>query len=644
MPGVDPDLPADFSNRLSASVSNWKRKLLDLSRRNRALNFKPTRVSTVAIVDEQPAEVFRHLYLDDAMMRFKAGEDKSESLKIAGNSERVSIDIEMDAEPSDFVSESEESLDFVPYDPSTVDDRHRDQWLQTKLTPEALDHSLRRIDEQARTAIEEQGVNTLFMTLGMLQHKESRDSDTWFRAPLVFLPVQLTRKSARSGYTVAAADEDALVNPALIEWLCSNFGIVLPELPDSETISDTYDLQTFLKGAAQAVANQIGWAVQGDVYLGLFSFQKLVMFKDLEANGDAIGRHRLIRQLLARAGSSVHGLPDDIRQLQLDSDFTPESTYQVVDADSSQMRAAAAVSKGHDIVIEGPPGTGKSQTITNLVAQALAAGKSVLFVAEKMAALEVVHRRLVQAGIGEFCLELHSSKANKRAVMKGLSAALDASLQPIAGTTGTGHRLPVVRGALSDYVRAVHEPFGALGKSPYGVVGELGTVLQAPKIKLDADISKVTAEDLAASVFVGALKGIDSYRYQGRPLLAWLYRIARNVVASYQRETLTQQEGSGLTRRLISHLMRRPQPGEHHTGGQAEIATSSGEGDPATMIDRLDLRDAIVRLPANQREVVILRFIVGLNAQEVAAVMDKGTAAVYSLQARAILALREHLK
>ncbi|OFW07224.1 MAG: hypothetical protein A3H96_17025 [Acidobacteria bacterium RIFCSPLOWO2_02_FULL_67_36] len=442
--------------------------------------------------------MFRHLYLDDAMMRFKAGEDKSESLKIAGNSERVSIDIEMDAEPSDFVSESEESLDFVPYDPSTVDDRHRDQWLQTKLTPEALDHSLRRIDEQARTAIEEQGVNTLFMTLGMLQHKESRDSDTWFRAPLVFLPVQLTRKSARSGYTVAAADEDALVNPALIEWLCSNFGIVLPELPDSETISDTYDLQTFLKGAAQAVANQIGWAVQGDVYLGLFSFQKLVMFKDLEANGDAIGRHRLIRQLLARAGSSVHGLPDDIRQLQLDSDFTPESTYQVVDADSSQMRAAAAVSKGHDIVIEGPPGTGKSQTITNLVAQALAAGKSVLFVAEKMAALEVVHRRLVQAGIGEFCLELHSSKANKRAVMKGLSAALDASLQPIAGTTGTGHRLPVVRGALSDYVRAVHEPFGALGKSPYGVVGELGTVLQAPKIKLDADISKVTAEDLAA--------------------------------------------------------------------------------------------------------------------------------------------------
>jgi RNA polymerase sigma-70 factor (ECF subfamily) len=155
---------------------------------------------------------------------------------------------------------------------------------------------------------------------------------------------------------------------------------------------------------------------------------------------------------------------------------------------------------------------------------------------------------------------------------------------------------------------------------------------------------EATAEDLAASVFVGALKGIASYRYRGRPLLAWLYRIARNVVASYQRETLTQQEGSGLTRRLVDRLMRRSQSGASHDEGHDDVAAPGSESDPATMIDRLDLRSAIARLPANQREVVILRFIVGLSAQEVAAVMEKGTAAVYSLQARAILALREHLK
>jgi len=489
----------NLQQRIRASIENWKRNLLDLTRRNRALNFKPTKVSTIAIVDEQPAEVFRHLYIEEATMRFKANPTKPPKEAAARQTGGVRVEVEVDAGPMDFESESEQALEFVPYDPAAIDERHRDEWLQTNLAADALDHSLRRIDEHARATIEEQGVNTLFLALGMLQYRESRDSEAWVRAPLVLLPAQLTRKSARSGFALAAADEDAIVNPALQEYLRTNFGITLPELPDSENIPDTYDLQDFFKGASAAIANQPGWIVQTDMYLGLFSFQKLVMFKDLEANATSIGEHRLIRQLLARAGSAIHGLPPQIRELPLDRDFTPETTFQVVDADSSQMRAAAAVAKGHDIVIEGPPGTGKSQTITNLVAQALAAGKSVLFVAEKMAALEVVHRRLVEAGLGEFCLELHSSKANKRAVMKELSAALDASLQPIAGTAAAARRLPEVRGALADYVRAVHEPCGTLGQSPYAVVGELGLLLDAPKIRLNLDVTEVSADDLASA-------------------------------------------------------------------------------------------------------------------------------------------------
>jgi very-short-patch-repair endonuclease len=495
MPGADIQLPSDFPERLAASISNWKRKLLDLSRRNRALNFRATKVSTVAIVDEQPAEVFRHLYLDEATMRFRPAEGEDAGESEAG--EDLVVQVEVNGEPLDFDSESEESLEYVPYDRIALDDRHRDDWLQTKLMPEALDHSLRRIDEQARSSMEEQGVNTLFLALGMLQYRESRDSEIWWRAPLVFLPVQLSRRSARSGYSVAAGDEDALVNPALAEYLRGSFGISLPEFPDSESMSDDYDLQVFFKSAADAVASQSGWAIQTDIFLGLFSFQKLVLFKDLEKNVDAIGNHRLIQQLLARVGSSIHGLPPEIRELPLDSDFTPENTFQVVDADSSQMRAAAAVVKGHDIVIEGPPGTGKSQTITNLVAQALAEDKSVLFVAEKMAALDVVHRRLAEAGLAEFCLELHSSKANKRAVMKDISTALDASLIPLTTDATPARRLPQVRAALAKYAKAVHEPFAALGKSPYHVAGELGHLLQAPRLKLTLDPSTVTADALA---------------------------------------------------------------------------------------------------------------------------------------------------
>ena len=159
---------------------------------------------------------------------------------------------------------------------------------------------------------------------------------------------------------------------------------------------------------------------------------------------------------------------------------------------------------------------------------------------------------------------------------------------------------------------------------------------------------ETTAEDLTSSVFVGALKGIDSYKYRGRPLLAWLYRIARNVVASHQREVLPprdedMKEGLDLPRRVLWHLMRRPRRDDVRGTGQYLIETVGGGGDPAMMVDRFDLRDALAKLPAGQREVVILRFLVGLSAQEVAAVTGKGTAAVYSLQARAILALRERL-
>src|SRR5258705_1374936 len=321
----------------------------------------------------------------------------------------------------------------------------------------------------------------------MLHYTESVDSEQVFKAPLVLLPVELTRKSARSGYQIRATDEESLVNPALGEYL-RQYSITLLDLPDSNNIPDDYDLQALFSSIAQRIGNRKGWAVKTDIYLGLFSFQKFVMYKDLEANAEPFSLHRLLRQLVLRSGSQVAGLPHDISSMELDRDFSPETTFQVVDADSSQLRAIAACSRNYDLVIEGPPGTGKSQTITNLIAQALAVGKSVLFVAEKMAALEVVHNRIVHAGLGEACLELHSTKANKRAVMKELASSLDASLQNVAAPTTSTQRLPQVRNTLSEYVQAVHEPYGTLGISPYRAYGELGRVLAAPRLKFLASV------------------------------------------------------------------------------------------------------------------------------------------------------------
>jgi hypothetical protein len=479
--------PPDLATRTQDALDYWRKRLLDLTKRNRALNFKPTKVSTVTIVDEQPVEVYRHLCIDGRPMRFRPtlpsaaktsnGETDIEeqgataaapavaatpapltqspiapaasSPPAAGARNIASHDIasryaashDADAE-SDRLIDADDSdapqpmeLDFAPYDPDTLDDRYTDDILQALATPEALDKSLRRLDEQARATIEEQGVNVLFLALGMLHYTEAASSDVVLRAPLVMVPVSLARKSARTGYTIEATDDDAIVNPALAEYLRREYGVKLPELHHAGEHADENgddDESSSLQGFYQAVmdvvedrarAGQSGWSVKTDIFLGLFSFQKLVMFKDLEANATTFAGHEMIRQLITREappGTVVMGLPEDVREMELDRDFCPEQTAQVVDADSSQVRAIAAISKEYPLVLEGPPGTGKSQTITNMIAQVLAQNKSVFFVAETMAALQVVHRRLVSAGLGEFCLELHASKANKRAVMQEL--------------------------------------------------------------------------------------------------------------------------------------------------------------------------------------------------------------------------------
>ncbi len=481
--------------RVKASIENWKRKLLDLTKRNRALNFKVHKVSTVTVVDELPAEVFRQLYIHEGAMKFKAApEDEtkavSQEIPLPDTTELLFDD-----------DDDDEALhhDFVPYELTDLEQRHTDNELQTTSPPEALDKSLRRLEEQARLSIEEQGVNPLFLALGMLHYTESTDSKQVFKAPLILLPVELTRKSARSGYLIKATEEEPIVNPALAEYL-KQHQIQLPDLPDSNNISDDYDLQTLFSTIAELISDKPDWSVKTDIYLALFSFQKFVMYKDLEANTEPFSMHRLIKQLVLKSGSEVAGLPKEIREMKLDDEFAPETTFQVVDADASQLRAIAACSRNYDLVVEGPPGTGKSQTITNLIAQALSVGKSVLFVAEKMAALEVVYRRIVDAGLGEACLELHSTKANKRNVIKELAAALDASLQSVAATTSSTQRLPQVRTTLSEYVEAVHQPWGTFGMSPFRVYGELGQLLDCPRVNYTRKVDDISRELLDQTV------------------------------------------------------------------------------------------------------------------------------------------------
>lgn len=480
------------NERFLATFNAWKSKLLDLSKRNRALNFKINKVSTVTIVDEMPIEIFKLLCQAKKSLKFKPS-DAPETKNYADVLETDGLFDETETVAAAQATENQLSL-FAPYKTENLAANHTDDFLQTNSSAEKLDKSLRRLEEQSRTILEEQGVNALFLALGMLHYKESADSEVFFHAPLILVPVELVRKSARDGFTIKASDEEIIVNPSLIEYLQRNYGIVLPEIDAGD---ENYDLQDFFQNVTESISKQKDWKITNEIYLALFSFQKLVMYKDLEKNSGKVAAHKIFNRIINREGDNFMGLPDEIRDLTLDKDFPPESSFQVVDADSSQLRAIATVAKNYDLVLEGPPGTGKSQTITNLIAQALSTGKSVLFVAEKMAALEVVHRRLVNVGLGEFCLELHSTKANKKSVMQELKNTLDASLQTVQPTQTATARLPMVRDLLTNYTNAVHLRYGVLNESPYRIFGELDKVLDAPKMLFHGEIFNIASIDLA---------------------------------------------------------------------------------------------------------------------------------------------------
>ena len=494
---------AENDEKISFAVNLWKNRLLDLTKRNRALNFKPTKVSTVSMLNEKSAEVFRLLCFEEETLKFKAKpasrtEEKRDVNEESLTSGENSID-KVDDDDTSFSFPI--SPEFVPYESSELLEHQTSDYLLTNASTDKLDKSLLRIEQLAQLSFEEQGVNSLFLTLGMLEYNESKNSEVFYKAPLIFIPVKLMRKSANTGFAIKESDDEVIVNPSLSEYLLQNYSTPLPEMPDFQNDNESFDLQKFFIEIKNLFSAQKDWKIKDEIQLGLFSFQKLVMYKDIEKNADILAVHKIIRKVITRSGDHYVKLPQEIDEMELDKEFAPENEHQIVDADSSQLRAIAAVSRQHDLVLEGPPGTGKSQTITNLIAQTLSEGKSVLFVAEKMAALDVVYRRLVDNRLGEFCLELHSTKANKRSVMQEVKNSLDSSIEEIAVFPHKSRaNLPKVRQELTDYANAVHKPYGKLNKTPYQVYGELERVLDAPRTVLQNNIFEYTEEQIHESL------------------------------------------------------------------------------------------------------------------------------------------------
>jgi hypothetical protein len=243
-------------------------------------------------------------------------------------------------------------------------------------------------------------------------------------------------------------------------------------VPDTENLVPS----TYFAAAREAISGKPRWEVLADdMVLSFFSFSKFLMYRDLDVDswpeGAGLEEHPVLNGLLHAGFEPEAPLwPEESR---IDDHLSPADMVHVMDADSSQIEAIEEVKAGRNLVIQGPPGTGKSQTITNLIAAAVMQGKSVLFVAEKLAALEVVRERLDGIGLGQMCLELHSRKANKKAVLGELAAALDARGPKLRDLKGQVQRLEEHRNELNAHADALHTPLEPAGLTSYRVLGEV---------------------------------------------------------------------------------------------------------------------------------------------------------------------------
>ncbi|OZC02389.1 DUF3320 domain-containing protein [Rubricoccus marinus] len=445
-----------------------RRELLDFGLRNPLLNHRTTKARGLDVHDEIPAQVHRTLVLEGRAMSFLPAPDVSSSESESLGLFRGTAEME-DGEYAGDLSELIGRL-AADNDEGGTAARHTDTKLQTPYSPAKLQSRLLASFYTARTIMEEQGVSVLYLALGMLEWYESESASKTRCAPLLLVPVELTRTDVRARFRVKHSGEDVGGNLTLQAKLKGDFGITIP-LPDPE---EDLDVDSYFAQVADAVSGMPRWRVQADaVHLGFFQFGKLLMYNDLDtgvwpADADP-AEHEVVGALLSDGFSAPTGrFADDER---LDTHVHPDDVHQVVDADSSQTLALLDVQQGNHLVIQGPPGTGKSQTITNVIAEAVGQGKTVLFVAEKMAALDVVKRRLDGVELGGACLELHSHKTNKKDLLADLQGTLRLG-EPRADVLGTDFAVLVdARDQLNAYADAVNGAVGETGVSPFVAYG-----------------------------------------------------------------------------------------------------------------------------------------------------------------------------
>jgi hypothetical protein len=419
-------------------VSQWKNALLDLSLRNRLINYTDR-------------AGFRLEVPGPALARFEDDINASAHITLWASDEVTEIDAARGTRYGRDLPERDRELLLV--------DKHS---VYIDITAAAYKTKLRYLAYKAKTIVEETGSNNRYLAFGMLNW---RFNDRDLHSPVVLVPVSLSTKTRGARY-VLTIDETGASTPnyCLIEKLRVAFGLEIPELANPTEDASGIDLAGTFDAVRRAIADAgLHFRVEETVHLSVLQFAKFPLWKDLDKAWKQLSHNSLVAHLIETPNDQysdpVTGLGEvDLGELGLGLP---------VPADSSQLRAVADATAGRTFVLEGPPGTGKSQTITNLLAHAIASGRRVLFVAEKKAALDVVKKRLQAVGLGELSLNLHDKSARPASVRAQITAALDLRVNPDTDRLRTTTQAAEAsRSTLRRYAERLHAE-NAAGLSAY---------------------------------------------------------------------------------------------------------------------------------------------------------------------------------
>lgn len=457
--------PDPLVETITLKIAAWQQSLLDLGKRNRMLNYRETRRGTLRILSPGFTELFQRLCLKEESLAFQGHLAKDNDFDAGGIKTAGSL-------------------------------------LERQKT-------LQNLKAKAKLARDEQGLNVLYLSFGFLEWSEAPGLQAQRqKAPLVLVPVALEQAAIGAPFILSRLEEELVVNPTLQYKYATTYGVKLPDLNPEKP-----DLNAFMQ-AMEILADNHGWQLSREADLSLMSCAKIAMYHDLSSNRARIMANPLIR---AMSGDTAGIKKPAAPQRDLDFDSVPfNERRQIISADAGQQEALALANAGVSFVLQGPPGTGKSQTIANIIAEALARGRKVLFVAEKAAALKVVHKRLAENGLADFCLPLHNHKCNKREIRDLIAANLYLPHHRVnANVLEELNQLWGLSNELNRYARELHTEIAPLNFSIYSAYGYLAKHAAIPEIEFEVECpDEITTEFFhtmlySVSDLVESLKRLD---------------------------------------------------------------------------------------------------------------------------------------